>query len=99
MKPNRVPGHTTLPALVLTILLMAGTLHAQHPDPQPVAVVNGQPILLEELESAAAEDLDKLEARKVQFDLEVKRDREAALETALETLMKDRVLAAEAASR
>ena len=99
MKPNRIPGHTTLPALVLTILLMAGTLHAQHTDPQPVAVVNGQHILLEELESAAAEDLDKLEARKVQFDLEVKRDREAALETALETLMKDRVLAAEAASR
>jgi len=80
-------------------LLFRGTMNAQQKGPQPVAIVNGQPILLEEVESAAAEDLEKLIVRKVQFDLEVKRDREAALETALETLMKDRVLAAEAASR
>jgi len=80
-------------------LLFRGTMNARQKGPQPVAIVNGQPILLEEVESAAAEDLEKLIVRKVQFDLEMKRDRDAALESALETLMKDRVLAAEAARR
>ena len=83
----------------ITILLLRGTMNAQQTNSQPVAVVNGQPVLLEEVESAAAEDLETLEVRKVQFDLEMKRDREAALESALEKLTKERVFAAEAARR
>jgi protein-disulfide isomerase len=94
--------NTTLARTLWTmaiLLLLRGTLDAQQKSPEPIAVVNGQPVLLEEVESAAAEDLEKLEVRKVQFDLEMKRDREAALDSALETLMKGRVLAIEAATR
>lgn len=87
-----------LPA-VTVFLVSFGTLSAQEKGRQPLAVVNGQPILVEEVESAAAEELAKLEIRKAKFDLETKRDREAALAEALETLFKDRVLAAEAANR
>jgi protein-disulfide isomerase len=80
-------------------MAMCGTLDAQQNSPEAVAVVNGEPILLEEVESAASADLAQLEARRIQFELEMKRDRDAALESALETLVKDRVLAAEAARR
>jgi protein-disulfide isomerase len=79
--------------------MLLGSLDAQQKTPQPLAVVNGQAIFSEEAESVAAEALSKLEVRKAQFDLEMKREREAALEEALETLFKDRMLAAEAAHR
>ena len=84
---------------ITAFLLLRGTLDAQQKTPEALAVVNGQPILLQEVESAAADDLANLEVRRLQFDLEMKRDREAALEDALATLVKDRVLAAEAAHR
>jgi len=83
---------------IAAVLLFLGSLHAQQA-PQPLAVVNGQPIFLDEIESAASEELTKLDARKAQFDLELKRDREAALEEALDAVFKDRVLATEAAHR
>ena len=72
---------------------------AQQSNQRPVAAVNGQTISEEELLAAAAPELAALDARQSQFDLEMKRDREGALQRALESLFRDRVLAAEAAKR
>jgi protein-disulfide isomerase len=61
--------------------------------------VNGKPISAREVQEAAADELAKIDLRKAQFEMELQRDRASALETALDTVMKARVLAAEAAKR
>ena len=87
-----------LQTLALLVFLSCDVA-AQHSDPKRVAAVNGQPISEDEVLAAAAADLAKLDARRAQFDLEIKRERESALQAALDRLFKDRVLAAEAARR
>ena len=64
-----------------------------------VAVVDGVSISAQEVESAAAEALTQLEFRRTQFEIEMKRERESALENALDRILTSRVLAVEAAKR
>ena len=66
---------------------------------KPVAVVDGVSISAQEVESAAAEALTQLEFRRTQFEIEMKRERESALENALDRILTSRVLAVEAAKR
>jgi predicted DsbA family dithiol-disulfide isomerase len=88
----------SIPALIL-FLVFCRALLAQQPDPKRIAVVNGQPISAEEVQAAAAEDLAKIEFRKAQVEIEMKRDRDSAMQNALDGILKNRVLAAEAAKR
>jgi protein-disulfide isomerase len=93
-----INAKTTL--LMISLILTASTADAtQKIEVQPIAVVNGQGLSMAELEAAAAGELDKLEHRRSQFETEFKRDRQAALENALDGLLSQRVLAAEAARR
>ena len=85
--------------LASVVLMVCGALAARAHSPQALAVVNGQPVSSEEIETAATESLRRLEARRVQFDIEIKRERETALESALESIVEQRALAAEAAKR
>ena len=54
------------------------------------------PLSFQDVEQAAAPEIKSLELRKIQFDIELERDRKAALENALEGILRDRVLATEA---
>jgi protein-disulfide isomerase len=71
-------------------------LSAQSTESKVMGVVNGEPIVLSDVEQAAAPEIKSLELRKIQFDIELERDRKAALENALEGILRDRVLATEA---
>jgi len=83
--------------------LWSGSLAAQETvaksDPKILAVVNGRPVVAEDVVQAASPALKNLEARKAQFEIELERDRRAALEEALDGIVRDRVLAAEAEKR
>jgi len=81
-----------LPALCATAI-------AEQPDPDRVAVVNGEPITIQDVEKAAVPEMRTIELRKAQFEIELERDRKAALDNALEEIVKDRLLAAEAKKR
>jgi protein-disulfide isomerase len=72
---------------------------AEQPDPNRVAVVNGEPITMQDIEKAAAGEMRALEVRKTQFDIELERDRKVALDNALEGIVRDRLLSAEAKKR
>src|SRR5438105_4996610 len=62
-----------------------------------VAVVNGQVITQEELDKAAAAELKGIETRKLQNDAAVAQDKQAALAKALEDIVADKLIEAEAA--
>ena len=85
--------------MAVILVAFCRTPGAQSYHSQQMALVNGQPISSEEVESAAADRLRDLELRRIQFDLEMKKGRESALENALERILTDRVLSAEAAKR
>src|SRR5262245_53494798 len=89
----------TLRIMAVLLVAVCGRLAAQSHAPQPMALVNGQPISSDEVESAAAERLRDIELSRMRFDLEMKKDRESALANALEKILTDRVLSAEAAKR
>src|SRR5262245_43702619 len=81
--------------LVLGLGLISCFAFAQS-NPNRAAVVNGETITLEELQKEAAPDLEKLDAQRVQFELNHQREKAAAMENALNELVVQRVLAAEA---
>ena len=89
----------TFPILPVLLVAFCRMLSAQSHLPQHLALVNGQPISSDEVETAAAERLRDLDLQKIRFDLEMKKDRESALENALERILTERVLAAEASKR
>lgn len=89
----------TRTVVTAAFLFACGTAAAQQLDVKRAGMVNGQSISAEDVESAAAADLEKLEQRRAQFENEMKREKQTALETALESILRDRVLAAEAAKR
>jgi protein-disulfide isomerase len=80
--------------LVLTFLLLFA-----RPALAQLASVNGEWISEEEVLKAAARELDDLEIRRTQFESQFERDKQAVLESALDRIIRDRVLAAEAAKR
>jgi len=84
---------------VIVMLLLAGTAVTQRTTPGPLAVVNGEAITAQEIEKAAAQDLQSLELRKVQFDIQLERDRQSAMQDALDSVIKDHLLSAEAKKR
>ena len=87
------------PVILILFISCCATAHAQDSVTRPIAVVDGVSISAQEVESAAAEALTQLEFRRTQFEIEMKRERESALENALDRILTSRVLAVEAAKR
>jgi protein-disulfide isomerase len=102
MEGKRVLRTTGIVAVMMGFL-WCGTLAAQESitkaDSKVLAVVNGQPVNMDDVEQAAAPAIKSIEARKAQFEIEIQRDRRTALEEALDGIVRDRVLAAEAQKR
>jgi protein-disulfide isomerase len=82
----------------LAFLILSGCALAQSGSNQ-AAVVNGEVITQQQVEEAARADLANLELKRVQFEISSERDRNAALENALNRLLEQRVLVAEAQKR
>lgn len=72
---------------------------AQQAGQSQAAVVNGESISMKEVEEAAATDLENLELRRTQIEHQLKRDRDNAIQDAVDKLIKDHLLAAEAKKR
>jgi len=83
---------------VFLMCVLSGRLMAQAPS-GPMALVNGEAISATEVEKAAAEDLQSLELRKVQLEIQLQRDRQSAMEDALGRVIRDRLLEMEARKR
>jgi protein-disulfide isomerase len=76
------------------------TSFCQENNPQkPVATVQGVPITQQELNAAAAADLEKLEMQRSQLESQLAMAKQQILQTNLRRLIDDRILTAEAAKR
>jgi protein-disulfide isomerase/Skp family chaperone for outer membrane proteins len=64
-----------------------------------VAVVNGEPITEDQLNKAAAPDLERLDRKREQFLLTLERDKKTAMEEALDEMVNDKLLDTEAKKR
>src|SRR5262249_45667663 len=82
----------------LLVLVVPRMLFAQQSGDR-VAMVNGESVYAAEIEKAASEDLQSLELRRVQFEVQIQRDREAAMEDALDRVVRNRLLDLEAKKR
>ncbi len=82
------------PAMV--IAMFAGFAAAQS---KKMAVVNGDVVTEEQLKKAAAEDLQNLETRKTQAAIGFQRDEQSIYEKALDTIVENKLIEAEAKKR
>jgi len=64
-----------------------------------LAVVNGETITEKQVQTEAAAELDRLEAKRLQFESGLVRDKQTVLENQLNQMIEDRVLTAEAKKR
>ncbi len=83
-------------------LVCALPLHSERgasSKPKGVATVNGKPITEEELNKAAAAKLEELELQRLQFQANYERNRQQVLQSTLDRLIEEKLVAAEAAKR
>ena len=59
-----------------------------------LAVVNGETITEKQVQTEAASELDRLEAKRLQFEAGLTRDKHTAVENQLNQMIEDRVLTA-----
>jgi len=64
-----------------------------------LAVVNGETITEKQVQTEAASDLERLEAKRLQFESGLVRDKQTVMENQLNQMIEDRVLTAEAKKR
>ncbi len=83
--------------MIFAALALPTVVSAQSPG--NVAVVNGQTITVEEVRKAAEGDLQKIEVKRLQFEAGYARDKQEAMEKALEQLIEEKLIATEAAKR
>ena len=83
--------------LIALAVAAFATFAAAQSNSNRVAVVNGQTITQAELEKAAEADLKGLETRKLQNDASLAQDKQAILSKALDQIVEDKLIAAEAA--
>ncbi len=67
--------------------------------PKVLSSIQGMKVTDEEVNRAAAADLDKLQAQKLQFEANYERNLHQALENALQRVVEDKLVAAEAAKQ
>src|SRR5690349_25166476 len=83
--------------LAAALILVSGrTALSWQMAPDRVAIVNGESISLKEVEEAAAEDLQSLDLRRAQFERQLSRDRQSMIESALDRVIRGKLLLAEA---
>src|SRR6516164_3282893 len=83
--------------LIATVLLAFATSAAAQSNSDRVALVNGQTITQAELEKAAASDLRGIEIKRLQNDANLAQEKQEALQKALDELVADKLIEAEAA--
>ena len=83
--------------LISLAILAFATVASAQSNSNRVAVVNGQTITQEELEKAAAGELKGLETRKLQNDASLAQDKQEILQKALDELVAEKLIEAEAA--
>lgn len=94
---------------VCLVVAFAATLEAQTPQQQGktdaasqtkvLAIVDGTPLTGEQVERAAAGEFDTLETQRLQFEIGYKRRRQSILESSLDQLVEEKLLALEASKR
>jgi predicted DsbA family dithiol-disulfide isomerase len=89
---------TKVNRLLAIFLVVSGLAFGQAPDKR-LAVVNGETITEKQVQAEAAADLDRLEAKRLQFESGWERDKQAAIENQLKQMIEDRLLTAEAKKR
>ena len=94
---NRYPRHFTIAALVLGFAVSAAAQTS--PALKKLAVVNGEIVTDEQVKKSAAADLDSIEVRRLQDAAETARDEHAAYEKALNAIIDNRLILAEAKKR
>jgi predicted DsbA family dithiol-disulfide isomerase/Skp family chaperone for outer membrane proteins len=85
--------------LLAVLLLSASTVSLAQSGSKPLATINGQPITQAEVDQAASVDLENAEVRKAQAEADYDRAKYAAVEKALDGLVTDKLLDAEATKR
>jgi predicted DsbA family dithiol-disulfide isomerase len=84
---------------LLIMFLLAPALACAQTGQKPLAAVNGETLTEEQVMAAAARELETLETRRLQFEAEHSRNRHAAIEKALNGILEEKLLTAEAAKR
>jgi protein-disulfide isomerase len=96
-KLNGFPAAVALCIAVLAILLPIQAQDMKPAASRVVATVNGKAITEDELNKAAATELESLEMQKLQYEANYAQERHQVLENNLDRLIEERLLAAEAA--
>jgi len=86
---------TKLSASLAIFLALPGFAFGQAAD-KKMAVVNGETITEKQVQTEAAADLDRLEAKRLQFETGLARDKQTVMENQLNQMIEDRLLTAEA---
>jgi len=84
--------------LIVFTLSVLGTAAAAQ-GPKRLGAVNGEAITEEQVSKAAAKDLENVELKRLQNEANYRREKQDAMEKALNALMEERVLDAEATKR
>ena len=82
----------------ICLLMVSGSACAQSQS-KALATVNGETITEEQIQKAAAPELDRLEQKRTQFLTTLERDKKAAVEDALDQIVEEKLLGAEAKKR
>jgi predicted DsbA family dithiol-disulfide isomerase/Skp family chaperone for outer membrane proteins len=85
-------------SLTAFAVLFSGMAYAQN-STKPVAVVNGETITDEQVQKGASSELQRLEQKKNQFLTGMERDKKKAVEDALNEIVNEKLLTAEAKKR
>ncbi len=96
---SRIPRIAVVCMMSLLIALPLMAQAGKPAEPAVVARFQGTVITDDELTKAAAQDLEKLELERVQFNANWERDKNRILEANLSRLLEERLLQAEAAQR
>jgi predicted DsbA family dithiol-disulfide isomerase len=83
----------------ISILILAVSVSAGAQGTKTLAVVNGENITEDQLNKAAATDLENLDLKRMQAEATYTREKSEIMERALNRLMEDKLVAAEAAKR
>jgi hypothetical protein len=86
---------TRLSASLVICLALPGFAFGQATD-KKLAVVNGETITEKQVQAEATADLERLEAKRLQFESGLERDKQTVMENQLNQMIEDRLLTAEA---
>lgn len=80
-------------------MLICGVVACAQNQTKAIAIVNGENITQDQLDKAVAADMERIERKREQFLISLEREKKKAVEDALEDIVNDKLLAAEAKKR